>query len=101
MPDFDISKLIIVLIFLGLLVSVQFALKRWNLFGKISSASPGRAIRVTEVKAISKFASASIIECSDSSFLVVIGKNGTSSIAQLPSKNSHLKSESPTMELGQ
>jgi hypothetical protein len=32
---------------------------------------------------------------------VVTGKNGTSSIAQLPSKNSHLKSENTTMDLGQ
>lgn len=84
MPDFDYTKLIIVLSFLGVLFFAQFVVKRWNVFGTFSPKSPQGTIKLIGALELSKFASASVIECADAAFLVVTGKNGSSSILELP-----------------
>jgi|TARA_B110000444_G_scaffold184377_1_gene173427 hypothetical protein len=87
MPDFDFSKLIIVLVFLMILVGLQLILKR----SKFVRANLGKPVfgqlKVINTLALSKFASASVIECAELSFLVVTGRNGTPSIVQLPPEN--------------
>jgi hypothetical protein len=84
MPEFAYTKLIIVLSFLGILLLAQFVIKRWNIFGTILPERSKGAIKLTGGLELSKFASASVIECADVAFLVITGKNGSSSIVELP-----------------
>tara|TARA_B100000768_G_scaffold5188_1_gene6259 strand:+ start:222 stop:527 length:306 start_codon:yes stop_codon:yes gene_type:complete len=86
MLDFDFSKLVIVLVFLMVLVGLQLVLKR----SKFVKANLGRPVfwqlKATNTLALSKFASATVIECAELSFLVVTGRNGSPSIMELPSR---------------
>ena len=87
MPDFDFSKLVIVLVFLMILVGLQLLLKR----SKFVKTNLGRSVfwqlKATNTLALSKFASATVIECAELSFLVVTGRNGSPSIVELPRKS--------------
>ena len=87
MLDFDFSKLVIVLVFLMVLVGLQLVLKR----SKFVKANLGRPVfwqlKATNTLALSKFASATVIECAELSFLVVTGRNGSPSIVELPRKS--------------
>ena len=86
MVDFDISKIILVLVFLGLLVCVQVILKRRKLFGVVLGKTVSWPLKVASTLPLSKFASATVVECADISFLVVSGKNGNSTVIELPKK---------------
>ena len=87
MIDFDFSKLVIVLVFLIILVGLQLVLKR-SKFVKTNLGKPiFWKLKVTNTLALSKFASATVIECSELSFLVVTGRNGTPSIMELPHRD--------------
>ena len=86
MLDFDFSKLVIVLVFLIMLVGLQLVLKR----SKFVKANLGKPVfwqlKVTNTLTLSKFASATVVECAELSFLVVTGRNGNPSILELPRK---------------
>ena len=86
MVDFDISKIILVLVFLGLLVCAQVILKRRKLFGVVLGKTVSWPLKIASTLPLSKFASATVVECADISFLVVSGKNGTSTVIELPKK---------------
>tara|TARA_B100000795_G_C22640496_1_gene376271 strand:- start:289 stop:594 length:306 start_codon:yes stop_codon:yes gene_type:complete len=86
MPDFDVSKIILVLVFLGLLVSVQVILKRRKFFGVSVGKTISWPLKVSSTLPVSKFASATVIECAELSFLVVSGKNGSPAIIELPAR---------------
>ena len=84
MPDFDPSKIAIVLIFLVILVAIQVVVKR-SKFSKFKFAKSNHsAIKVINTVAVSKFASATVLECSGSSFLVISNRNGAPSVVELP-----------------
>jgi hypothetical protein len=84
MPDFDPSKIAIVLIFLVILVAIQVVVKR-SKFSKFKfDKSNYPAIKVINTVVVSKFASATVLECAGSSFLVVSNRNGAPSIVELP-----------------
>ena len=86
MVDFDVSKIILVLVFLGLLVCAQVILKRIKLFGVVLGKTVSWPLKIASTLPLSKFASATVVECADISFLVVSGKNGTSTVIELPKK---------------
>ena len=86
MVDFDVSKIILVLVFLGILVVAQVVLKRRKLFGVVLGKSVSWPLKIASTLPLSKFASATVIECADLSFLVVSGKNGNSTVLELPKK---------------
>jgi hypothetical protein len=86
MVDFDVNKIILVLVFLGLLVCAQVILKRRKLFGVVLGKTVSWPLKVASTLPLSKFASATVVECADISFLVVSGKNGTSTVIELPKK---------------
>ena len=86
MIDFDVSKIILVLVFLGILVVAQVVLKRRKLFGVVLGKSVSWPLRIASTLPLSKFASATVVECADISFLVVSGKNGNSTVIELPKK---------------
>ncbi len=84
MLNFDFSKLVIVLVFLMILVGLQLVLKR-SKFVKVNLGRPVFwQLKATNTLALSKFVSATVIECADLSFLVVTGRNGSPSIMELP-----------------
>ena len=87
MIDFDVSKIILVLIFLGLLVCAQVILKRRKLFGVVLGKTISWPLKVSSTLPLSKFSSATVVECADIAFLVVSGKNGTSTVIELPKKS--------------
>ena len=84
MPDFDPSKIAIVLIFLVILVAIQVVVKRSKFSKFKSDKSNHSAIKVINTVAVSKLASATVLECSGSSFLVVLNRNGAPSVVELP-----------------
>ena len=84
MPDFDPSKIAIVLLFLAILVAVQIVIKRSKFLKFKSDKSNHSAIKVINTVAVSKFASATVLECSGSSFLVISNRNGAPSVVELP-----------------
>ena len=84
MPDFDLSKIAVVLIFLSILVATQVVVKRSNFFRVKLDKSNNSAIKIVNTIAVSKFSSAAVIECAGSLFLVVSNRNGSPAIAELP-----------------
>ena len=86
MVDFDVSKIILVLVFLGILVVAQVVLKRRKLFGVVLGKSVSWPLKIASTLPLSKFSSATVVECADISFLVVSGKNGSSTVIELPNK---------------
>ena len=83
MPDFDLSKIAVVLIFLSILVAIQVVVKRSNFFRVKLDKSNNSAIKIVNTVAVSKFSSATVIECAGSLFLVVSSRNGSPAIAEL------------------
>ena len=86
MVDFDVSKIILVLVFLGILVVAQVILKRRKVFGVVLGKSVSWPLKIASTLPLSKFASATVVECADISFLVVSGKNGNPTVLELPKK---------------
>ena len=83
MPDFDLSKIAVVLIFLSILVATQVVVKRSKFFRVKLDKSNNSAIKIVNTVAVSKFSSATVIECAGSLFLVVSSRNGSPAIAEL------------------
>ena len=99
MPDFDPSKIAIVLMFLVILVAIQVVVKR-SKFSKFKSGKLNySAIKVINTVAVSKFASATVLECSGSSFLVVLNRNGAPSVVELPKEQENKLSTKTDLEL--
>ena len=86
MVDFDVSKIILVLVFLGILLVAQVILKRRKVFGVVLGKSVSWPLKIASTLPLSKFASATVVECADISFLVVSGKNGNPTVLELPKK---------------
>ena len=84
MLDFDLSKIAVVLIFLSILVATQVMVKRSKLFRVKLDKSNNSAIKIVNTVVVSKFSSATVIECAGSLFLVVSNRNGAPAIAELP-----------------
>ena len=84
MPYLDLNKIAVVLIFLIILVVIQAVVKRSKLSQTNLDGHNNRAIKIIQTVAVSKFSSASVLECSDSSFLIVSNKNGSPAIIELP-----------------
>ena len=87
MPDFDVTKILVVVMFLAVLVGIQIALKSSKFFKSNLSKPVYWPLKVANTLALSKFVSATVVECADQSFLVVAGRNGSPTIMELPSKN--------------
>jgi hypothetical protein len=84
MPDFDLNKIAVVLIFLSVLVATQVVVKRSKFFRVKLDKSNSSKIKIVNTVAVSKFSSATVIECAGSLFLVVSNRNGSPAIAELP-----------------
>ena len=84
MLDFDLSKIAVVLLFLSILVTIQVIVKRSKLFRAKLDKSNNSEIKIVNTTAVSKFSSATVIECAGSLFLVVSNRNGSPAIAELP-----------------
>ena len=84
MLDFDLSKIAVVLLFLSILVAVQIIVKRSKLFRVKLGKSNNSTVKIVNTVAVSKFSSATVIECAGSLFLVVSNRNGSPAIAELP-----------------
>ena len=84
MLDFDLSKIAVVLLFLSILVAVQVIVKRSKLFRVKLGKSNNSTVKIVNTVAVSKFSSATVIECAGSLFLVVSNRNGSPAIAELP-----------------
>ncbi|MDA7470104.1 hypothetical protein OAC59_05735 [Planktomarina temperata] len=84
MPDFDLSKIAVVLIFLSILVAIQVIVKRSKLFRVKLGRSNNSTVKIVNTVAVSKFSSATVIECAGSLFLVVSNRNGSPAITELP-----------------
>ena len=95
MPDFEVSKILIVLVFLAVLITIQIVLKRSKYFKLNASKSMHVPLKVINTLALSKFSSATVMECAEQSFLVVSARNGSPVIVELPKPN-----QSSTIEAG-
>ena len=84
MPDFDLTKIAVVLIFLSILVAIQVIVKRSKLFRVKLGKSNNSTVKIVNTVAVSKFSSATVIECAGSLFLVVSNRNGSPAITELP-----------------
>ena len=84
MLDFDVSKIAVVLLFLSILVAVQVIVKRSKLFRVKLGKSNNSTVKIVNTVAVSKFSSATVIECAGSLFLVVSNRNGSPAITELP-----------------
>ena len=87
MPDFDVTKILVVVMFLAVLIGIQIALKSSKFFKSNLGKPVYWPLKVANTLALSKFVSATVVECADQSFLVVAGRNGSPTIIELPSKN--------------
>jgi hypothetical protein len=99
MPDFDVNKILVVLVFLVVLIGIQIILKRSKFFRSNLGKSVYWPLKVTNTLALSKFASATVVECAELSFLVVAGRNGSPAIIELPSTSRSLISSETKVEL--
>ena len=99
MLDFDLSKIAVVLLFLSILVAIQVVVKRSNFFRVKLDKSNNSAIKIVNTVAVSKFSSATVIECAGSSFLVVSNRNGAPAIAELPKIQQNMLTSEPQPEL--
>ena len=77
----------------------QVILKRRKFFGVVLGKSISWPLKVVSTLPLSKFASASVVECADISFFVVSGKNGSSTIIELPKKTQVLAPDDMQVEL--
>ena len=83
MLDFDISKLFIILGFLGALILVQLILKRTTIFSKLFTAPSPTLLKVINKVSISNYSTASVLQYEDRSFLIVSGKNTPSTVVEV------------------
>ena len=86
MLDLDISKLLIILGFLGALILVQIILKRTTIFSKLFTAANPTLLRVINKVSVSNYSTASVLQYEDRSFLIVSGKNTQPTVIEVSSK---------------
>jgi len=86
MLDLDISKLFIILGFLGALILVQLILKRTTIFSKLFTAPSPTLLKVINKVSVSNYSTASVLQYEDRSFLIVSGKNTRPTVVEVSSK---------------
>ena len=86
MLDLDISKLLIILGFLGALILVQIILKRTTIFSKLFTAPSPTLLRIINKVSVSNYSTASVLQYEDRSFLIVSGKNTQPTVIEVSPK---------------
>jgi hypothetical protein len=86
MLDVDISKLLIILGFLGALILIQIILKRTTIFSKLFSAPSPTLLKVINKVSVSNYSTASVLQYEDRSFLIVSGKNTQPTVLEVSSQ---------------
>ena len=83
MIDLDISKLFIILGFLGALILVQLIVKRSTIFSKLFTGPSPTLLKVINKVSVSNYSTASVLQYEDRSFLIVSGKNTQSTVVEV------------------
>jgi hypothetical protein len=83
MLDVDISKLLIILGFLGALILVQIIVKRTTIFSKLFTAPSPTSLKVINKTSVSNYSTASVLQYEDRSFLIVSGKNTQTTVLEV------------------
>ena len=83
MVDLDISKLFIILGFLGVLILVQLIVKRTTIFSKLFTGPSPTLLKVINKVSVSNYSTASVLQYEDRSFLIVSGKNTQPTVVEV------------------
>ena len=83
MLDVDLSKLLIILGFLGALILVQIIVKRTTIFSKLFTAPSPTSLKVINKVSVSNYSTASVLQYEDRSFLIVSGKNTQPTVVEV------------------
>ena len=83
MLDVDISKLLIILGFLGALILVQIIVKRTTIFSKLFTAPSPISLKIINKVSVSSYSTASVLQYEDRSFLIVSGKNTQPTVVEV------------------
>mgnify|MGYP001198726940 FL=1 len=83
MLNFDVSKLLIIVGFLGLLILVQIIVKKTTIFSKLFTPTSPTLLKVVNKVSVSNYSTASVLQCEDRSFLIVSGKNTQPTVVEL------------------
>ena len=86
MLNLDISKLLIILGFLGVLILIQIVVKRSTIFSKMFAAPSPTLLKVINKVSVSNYSTASVLQYEDRSFLIVSGKNTQPTVVEVSSK---------------
>ena len=86
MPDVDISKLLIIVGFLGALILVQIIVKRTTIFSKLFTAPSPTLLKVINKVSVSNYSTASVLQYEDRLFLIVSGKNTQPTVVEVSPK---------------
>ena len=86
MLDFDISKLLIILGFLGALIVVQIVVKKTTFFSNRFSVPGSTLLKVMNKVSVSNYSTASVLQYKDRSFLIVSGKNTQPTVVEVTSE---------------
>ena len=87
MQNVDISKLLIILGFLGALILVQIILKKTTFFSKLFTTPSPTLLKVINKVSVSNYSTASVLQYEDRSFLIVSGKNTQPTVVEVSSKS--------------
>ena len=83
MIDLDISKLFIILGFLGALILVQLIVKRSTIFSKLFTGPSPTLLKVINKVSVSNYSTASVLQYEDRSLLIVSGKNTQPTVVEV------------------
>ena len=83
MVDLDISKLFIILGFLGALILVQLIVKRTTIFSKLFTGPSPTLFNVINKVSVSNYSTASVLQYEDRFFLIVSGKNTQPTVVEV------------------
>ena len=86
MLNLDISKLLIILGFLGVLIFVQIIVKRSTIFSRMFAAPSPTLLKVINKVSVSNYSTASVLQYEDRSFLIVSGKNTRPTVVEVSPK---------------
>ena len=99
MPNVDVNKILVVLVFLAVLVCIQIVLKRSS-FVKSNLGKPVHwPLKVNNTLSLSKFSTVSVVECAEQSFLIVAGRSGSPAIIELKGSAQDATSPNFSVEL--
>ena len=85
MLNFDVSKLLIIVGFLGLLILVQIIVKKTTIFSKFFTPTNPTLLKVINKVSVSNYSTASVLQYEDRSFLIVSGKNTQPTVLEVTS----------------